>query len=144
MILAVDPGETSGWAVLDGFGNTLGFGQGNERALHTFLSSFEDTYGAEPSTVIIESYKVLPTAKSLKANVGSKLITSQVIGMVRGFCLGWNCTVIMQNPQDKNIGYKWMGLKPPSNHAESHQTDALAHGYYYLVKTGAVKVQIAP
>lgn len=144
MILAIDPGRTSGWAVYDGFGNTIGFGQGSIKELHTFLSNFESNYGAEPSTVVIESYRVLPTARGLKANVGTKVETAQVIGIIKSFTMGWNCTVVEQNPQDKNIGYKWLGMKAPSNHAESHQTDALAHGYYYLVKSGAVKVQIAP
>lgn len=144
MILAIDPGETNGWAVLDGFGKPLGFGQGNMEQLYNFCKHFERVYGSEPGTVVIESYRVLPTARSLKANVGTKLRTVEAIGIIKGFCLEWNCTVVEQEPGIKPIGYKWAGLKPPKNHKYSHQTDALVHGYYYLVKSGAVKVQIAP
>lgn len=144
MLLAIDPGETNGWALFNGEGNIIEFGQGNIQQLHKYLSNIDEVHGSEPSTVIIESYRVLPTARSLKANVGTKVRTVESIGIVRSFAMTWNCTIVEQEPGIKKIASMWTGLQPPSNHKYSHQVDAMLHGYYYLIKNGIRKVTILP
>lgn len=140
MILAVDPGKTNGWAVFTGDGKAQGIGQGDLRQLHNFCTHFERVYGSRPSLVIIESYRVLPTARSLKANVGSKLETVEAVGIVKGFALEWDATVLEQEPGIKKIASMWTGIKPPGDHSQSHQFDAMLHGFYYLIKNGVLSV----
>lgn len=141
MILAIDPGVTNGWAVFTGDGKVQEFGQGDLTELYNFCTHFELVFGSEPSTVIIESYRVLPTARSLKANVGSKLETVEAIGLIKSFALGWNCTVVEQEPGIKKIASMWTGIKVPGNHAESHRFDAMLHGFYFLIKNGILALE---
>ena len=100
----------------------------------------ESIYGAVPSTVVIESYRIRPDARSLKANVGSNLQTVEAIGVVKGFANKWEARIVEQEPAIKKIAKMWVpSVKVPSNHALSHQWDAVLHGYYYLIKNGIVE-----
>jgi hypothetical protein len=136
MIIAIDPGKTSGWAVFTGDGNLVEVQQGDAKTLHSFLSQFEDTYGSEPTTVVIEEYIILPTKRGLQANVGTKGETMQIIGLIKSFTLGWNCTVVMQPPNIKKLTSMQTGVKVPTNHKFSHGADAILHGYHYFIKNG--------
>lgn len=139
MLLAIDPGETSGLALFQGNGKPFWMEQARgAESLHKFLMGIEKDWGSVPDTVVIELYRVLPTQHSIKANVGSKLKTVEAIGIVKSFCMTWDAKVVEQEPSIKNIAKKWTNIKVPSNHKDSHQFDALLHGYYYLIKSGAL------
>ncbi len=146
MLLAVDPGKTSGIALFTGEGKPMWMEQArNPQELHKFLQGIEREWGSVPSIVVIESYMVLPTQHSMKANVGSKLETVQAIGIVKSFCMTWDAKVVEQPPSIKKISQMWTKIKVPSNHADSHQFDALLHGYYYLIKEGGLSpLDVAP
>lgn len=134
MIIAIDPGKTSGWAVFQGDGTLVGSGQASVKELHSWLTNFEDVYGSEPSTVIIEDYVILPTKRGMQANIGTKGETMQVIGMIKSFTLGWNCQVVMQSPQIKKLTAMQTGIKVPKDHRYSHSADAILHGFHYFIK----------
>jgi hypothetical protein len=125
--LAIDPGETTGWATFTQRGELVGFGQ---------LSGVDDfTVWLEAqkcSLLIFEDYLINPNVP----HGGSRVETIQVIGSIRSFVKRRSICVVPQSPSIKRIGYAWCRLKPlpKSKHKMSHQFDALAHGIYYLCR----------
>lgn len=136
--LAVDPGETSGWATFDENGEVISLGQ--VKGFDEF-GDFLDTFDTQPpKVVIVEAYRVREQNK----NFGSKVPTIQVIGMLRRKTKKvWNAEFVEQESHIKTVGYMWAGLKPESNHAKSHKFDAFVHGVWYLQKNGIRQSRLA-
>jgi hypothetical protein len=82
---------------------------------------------------------VRPDSHSVKANVGSKLETVQVIGVIRGWAFSNKAEIVMQQPQIKKIAEKFAGFEVKGPHDKTHWQDALLHGIYYLNKIGKRK-----
>ena len=137
MYLAFDPGETTGYAEFDAHGNIADFGQ-LQKGIEG-VTEFIMAYDKPLHTVIVESYMVRPDDHSVKANVGSKLETVQVIGCIRGWAYSKKAEIVMQQPQVKKIGELNSGYKPTGSHSNSHYVDAINHGVYFLVKKGIRK-----
>lgn len=125
--LAVDPGETTGWALFSPDGSLEGMGQ--IKGLDAFYRWLADEC---PSVdyVICEDFIVNPRKKF----GGSRMIASQVIGVVRAHCLQNSIRLVLQANRYLKIGYAYAAARQPTTHADSHQWDAFAHGVYYLVK----------
>ena len=130
--LAFDPGNTTGYAEFDVHGEISDFGQINNGV--EGITDFVMQYDKPIHTVIIESYMVLPDDHSVKANVGSKLETVQVIGVLRGWAYSKKAKIVMQQPQIKKIAELQAGFKVKGKHENTHWQDAVLHGVYYLVK----------
>jgi len=137
MYLAFDPGNTTGWAEFDPHGEISDFGQ-LENGVEG-VTEFVMAYDKPIHTVVIESYMVRPDDHSVKANVGSKLETVQVIGVLRGWAYSRKAEIVMQQPQIKKIAEKFSGYEPKGSHKNSHYVDAINHGVYFLVKKGLRK-----
>jgi len=137
MYAAFDPGNTTGWATFDVHGKIMDHGQITDgvEGVTSFIMELEFT----PRVVIIESYMVRPDDHSIKANVGSKMETVQVIGVLRGWAYAKKAEVVMQQPQVKKIAELQAGFKVKGAHKDSHWQDAVLHGVYYLNKIGKRK-----
>lgn len=85
--------------------------------------------------IIVEDYVVRPHV----SHGGSRVEAIQVIGMVKEFCRKNDIQMVLQPPRIKKVGYAWAQLKKPSRHNQTHHTDAIAHGVYYLQKNGIRK-----
>lgn len=131
--LAFDPGLTVGWAAFDESGKECAWGQTPWDNVGKIL----DTFGGNLIAVICEDYVINPHV----SHGGSKVETVRVIGMMQEYCRANNVPLVLQPPRIKKIGYAWAGRAPlpKSQHAQSHQFDALAHGVYYLQKNGIRK-----
>lgn len=131
--LAIDPGETTGWAEFDEDGFGIGLGQVKQIGLTKFLT---DHVHSELKAVICEDYKNHGFTQQKR---WSRNQTSKNIGKIEVFAELHGVTVILQPNTVKGIGYMWSGIDPPSNHGISHQYDAYVHGVYYLQSNGIRK-----
>lgn len=124
--LAFDPGETTGWAKFDASGNCVGYGQVTQQDLAKFL----DQHVVGLQAVICEEYRNYGHKQQKK---WSRNQTSKNEGAIEMVCNMRSIPFHLQPANIKTIGYKWAGLgAAPTNHAASHQFDALVHGVYWL------------
>lgn len=129
--LAIDPGETSGWATWDDKGNILAMGQFKQSEQNKWL---DEHIKPTLKEVIVEDYKNYAWQKQKK---WSQNQTSKNIGAIEMICELRGVPYVLQGAAVKKIGYKYAGLgEAPSNHAISHQYDAIAHGEYRLNTIG--------
>ena len=131
--LALDPGETTGWATFDESGKLLKFGQFKQADQTAELTRLvESTLKA----VICEDYMNFAWKPQKK---WSRNQTSKNIGALEMLCEMRQVPLHLQPANIKAIGYRWSGLgAPPSNHAISHQYDAVVHGVYWLIQNNVV------
>jgi hypothetical protein len=135
--LALDPGETTGWALFDAEGNILKYGQFTQDEQTEWLT---DNITSSLTAVICEDYKNHPW---MKQKGWSQNQTSKNIGAIELLCSMRKVPLHLQSNTVKSIGYKYMGMdRAPSNHSISHQFDAAAHGTYWLRVNGILKAMI--
>lgn len=132
--LAIDPGDTTGWAKFNDLGSVISFGQVKEAEFNQWLG--EQCQLGTLKVIITEDYKNHGWMNQQK---WSRNKTSKKIGGVEAVAALYGITVILQPNTVKSIGYMWGGIEPPSNHSISHQFDAYAHGVYYLQTEGIRK-----
>lgn len=133
--LALDPGETTGWALFSETGELIKFGQYRQAEQTQWLTEYltSDLWGA-----IVEDYRNYTGQKRWSRNT-----TSKNIGSIELLCEMRGVPCILQPANIKKIGYKWAGLgEAPTNHAISHQYDAIAHGTYWLRMNNILKPSI--
>lgn len=125
--LALDPGETTGFATFDAQGNSLEIG---EVFSDSELDDLLDRVKA--SVIIIEDWIQSPYITM----GGSKQLTARTIGSVEAWARRNGAKVVLQPNTIKPIAYKWAGIKKPKAKSLTHSADAFVHGVYYLQKTG--------
>lgn len=128
--LAIDPGETTGWAAFDESGVIIAIGQFKQTEQNDWL---DEHIKPTLKTVITEDYQ--NHAWKRQKN-WSRNQTSKNIGSIEAFCHIRRIPIVLQRNTVKSIGYKFMGMVPPSDHSISHQYDAAAHGTYWLRTNG--------
>lgn len=130
--LALDPGETTGWALFDETGQIIKYGQYYQHQQTEWLT---ENLTSELKAVICEEYRNYNAQKKWSRNQ-----TSKNEGAIELLCEMRKVPFFLQRANVKSIGYKWAGLgSAPSNHAISHQYDAVAHGTYWLRNRGILK-----
>lgn len=105
-------------------------GQVRQSAFEDLLPTFLEIEDVEVVLVVCEDYKLF--RKKATKQVGSKFVASQIIGALKLWTKQQGIKLIMQDPDKKDLGEKYSGRKPPSNHALSHKVDAYNHGAYRL------------
>ena len=128
--LAIDPGETIGWATFDDSGTMMMMGQSR---FETFAKDFESLLHSDLKHVITEEYKNYGHMQQKK---WSKNNTSKVIGKIELMCELRSVPLTMQMANCYRIGAMWGGFEIPKNHSISHQYVAVAHGIYWLQQNG--------
>lgn len=132
--LALDPGETTGWAKFDAMGQILSYGQYTQDQQTQWLT---ENLTSDLKAVICEEYRIYN--KNRQRN-WSRNRTSKNEGAIELLCDMRSVPFFLQPANVKAIGYKWAGLgEAPSNHSISHQFDAVAHGTYWLRQRGILK-----
>lgn len=125
MILAIDPGDVSGYAFLNMEGVLTDMGQFKLANMNTFLDSLHGI-----NTIVLENFRIRPGMNFS----WSEMDTIQVIGAVKYRAHQLKCKVVLQEPSCYSIGSKWAGVQIPKDHSISHQVVAYAHGTYYSHK----------
>lgn len=136
--LSFDPGKTTGWAMFDGNGQIIQYGQAS---LDELIDLTEEWARVWPiSTIIYESF-VLFRHKA-RQQTGSKMEASQAIGIIKTLARKTDATLVEQDPTIKSLAQKWTQLKPIGDHAHSHWVDAFNHGAYWLIRQGIRKTAL--
>jgi len=137
--LALDPGEGTGWATFaengmpTNYGNVYGDATGIYKFLHSADSRIEFGIGL-PKVVIYEKW----TLRKAKNVQGSTMLSSQVIGVVRGWATHIGAELISQDSMLNPGNERESGISPHGTHSQSHWTFAFNHGWHYLNETGIV------
>lgn len=124
MILAIDPGETSGWATFTPEGNFVSRGQMNFDEMLDALSIVERI-----TVFVLETYTHDPGRQKR----GSTFKTVQIIGAIKLRARQLGAEVAMVGREAKTMGAIYTGEEPPRNHKLSHEVDAKNLGTYWLV-----------
>ena len=133
-ILALDPGEHTGWCYQDPAGKLLGGTAGKH---HTEVARL--FYDLRPDIVVMERFNLYPQmAKSLAWN---SFYPCEVIGVIRYLCMVREIPLVEQAPSIKKYfgGFKtdWDQLKEVSKSTKldvtEHTKDAYQHYRYFLL-----------
>lgn len=128
--ISFDPGVSTGWATFDSKGELTA--RGILRGLDELMDFLQNM--KPHKTVICEDYRVF--GKKANAHIGSRLETSQVIGMIKVYVARWKAELVMQPSSILPIAGLWSGEALPKNHDKSHDIAAYNHGVYYLQRQG--------
>lgn len=131
-LVAFDPGEGTGIAVLSRTGGVLGTQITRTREeLYEVLELLPNV-----RKVVMEDYTLFQH-KAIQQS-GSKLETVRVIGVIESWAHQRKAEVILQRPNILPIAKLWTGIKPKGAHRNNHHISALLHGLYYLQKEGYI------
>ena len=125
MILVVDPGDTTGYAVFEEDGEFVDKGQADFDKFLDFLMASTFT------RIVVEDYRLRKGKQAQQT--GSRFQAVQVIGALKYLARQERIGIDLVNVQAKTLGSMYSGVKPPSDHKKSHEIDAYNIGIYWLV-----------
>lgn len=132
IVLAFDPGETTGYALLDSDSVKIltmnSFTLTHLQHIETLLKPTSFT----PTVVVLEQFKLYPGAA--KHKVWSSFPTVEVIGVIKYLAGRWGIPVVEQSAADA----KFIRLKrTKEKRGDRHAYSALRHALLYLRRQGA-------
>lgn len=134
MILVVDPGDITGYALFNNEGECLWKDQKNfDKTLELLSDGWAIAY---PTSIIVEDYRLRKGKQAQQT--GSRFEAVQVIGALKLFARLHYIEFELVDVQAKMLGSMYSGVKPPSDHKKSHEIDAYNIGIYWLVKNGVI------
>lgn len=83
-----------------------------------------------PLVIVLEEYRIFNDKFN---HQGSKVLTIQVIGAIKGWAVQHGVEVVEQRPECLRTGLTWAGLDVPKGHPPNWLS-AFGHGFYYLHK----------
>lgn len=139
-VLAIDPGDTTGWCRV-----TL-----PEGPFRIGLWKGEKEPGREvnadpPDILVVENYLIRPPAMTRGKqwdhswNKGS---TMRIIGSLQTVADLHNLQFKLQEPSIKPVGYGWAGLDYVKGKTGTHIQDATAHLAYFLHKELKISIDL--
>lgn len=139
-LLAVDPGNKSGWAVYDTDSRPYIKEFGLAKPMEDFYDLLISGKFNDVDLVVAEDYKIRPKdlqkGWSHEWNNGPAL---QVLGAIDFWAREYSIRVERQQPNIKPSGYGFIGMTYKKGKPDMDMYDAIAHGAYYLVKSKIVK-----
>lgn len=140
IVLAVDPGDTTGWAVADVDRSTFKVIATGTMLSWSYLERIAVTH--LPALVIYETFTVFPG--KAKALAGDALEAVQTIGALKHICHQRSLTIIGQQPSIKKVPVLprdgWLTTYLRSLGSE-HEKDAVMHIYAYWRKSVMAREQ---
>lgn len=125
-LIAVDPGETNGWAqFIDG--ECVKFG-----TLKWENEIFDWITEQSPNYWIVEDYIIRPEWAAGANHDFNRGITLQVIGAIKLWARAGGAVVNLQQPSLKPAAYGQMGATYVKGKKNMHHMDAIAHGTWYI------------
>lgn len=133
-VLALDPGESTGWCYLDRDNKMLA---GTEPKEH--LKVYQIIESLDPDIVVYETFNLYP-GKAQKL-IWNSFYPCEVIGVIKAVC-ACNCIdLVGQAPSIKKyagpLPQKYIKLSERTKLTE-HSKDACQHLCYYLRRVGAI------
>lgn len=132
MILVVDPGDTTGYALFYDDGELYVKNQGD--FLHV-MEMLQNTLHIE--RIVVEDYRL--RAGKQAQQTGSRFQAVQVIGALKYHAFLHDIPFELATVQAKTLGSMYSGVKPPSDHKKSHEIDAYNIGIYWLVDNKVIE-----
>lgn len=130
MILVVDPGDTTGFALFQEDGECVWKGQEDFDGLLELLAGDTDIR-VLTTRIVVEDYRLRKGKQA--AQTGSRFQAVQVIGALKFYARLKSIPFELVDVQAKTLGSMYSGVKQPSNHKLSHEIDAYNIGIYWLV-----------
>lgn len=133
VLLALDPGHTTGWAVFHEY-KLYCSGEVDTSEIDTAVQELKPLFDTfVPHTIVLEDYRVYRWRQ--KQHVGSELMTTRVIGCIETLSSLDSIPVYKQPAQVaksfcKDTKLKAWGIYKPG---ERHARDAIRHGAYFLI-----------
>jgi hypothetical protein len=133
-ILAVDPGSTTGYAVIEeGQVATFGSPTGQDE-IWQWYEWIEDQYF---DVFVIEDFRIRPGVNFS----WSQLFPIQVIGALKYLAWKKGAEIVIQQASIKPAAYGQIGLKYEKGKQGMHIKDAVAHGMWWWNHTGVKRVE---
>jgi hypothetical protein len=133
-IISFDPGQSTGWSVLDTderpaftmFGITR-----TPRELFDIFNKFEGF----PDVVVCEDYHINPAAMRRGwAHQWDKGLTLRAIGAIEHFAYWNNSKFVLQQSSQLKVGCGFIGYKYVDKKHVPDNISAMAHGAFFCVK----------
>lgn len=128
-ILGVDPGKLTGIAVVDYKGNLYEYMNATADEMKKLLAN--EDFTSDIDHIVMEHFILY--GRKAKAQTGSKMPSSKVIGMVELWASMNKIPIKLQMANILPIAMKQGGIKPKGSHKKNHWIDAYNHVYYWLV-----------
>lgn len=134
--VSFDPGEKGniGYVVWDEKAAPIKLDQVSIEGLDKLFEELPDTV----TTFIVEGYTVFGHVN----HTGSKVVTAQVIGYIKGEARSRKITCVEQPSSILAVAQKWAGMSMKGKHSVSHWKSAYLHGYYYLHQKGLIRPRV--
>lgn len=132
-VLALDPGETTGWALFE-YGLLVDAGQTNKhKEVVTAVTELQMLFRmTNPSFVVIEDYRVY--AHKAKSHSWEALHTPKLIGAIQALCAVRGTADILQMASSKQfVTNDKLRMWKMYYKGKPHANDAIRHGCYYLL-----------
>ena len=131
-ILGVDPGKTTGLALIEIV----------DRVPHIrWMDESRDVTGLDykdkiqlVDVVVMENFLVRPNKAKRGAFDWSDMVAPRVIGAVTSLAAQFDTKLVIQEPSIKPVGYGYSNLNYVKGKQGQHVSDAVAHAVYYGVK----------
>jgi hypothetical protein len=134
-ILAVDPGESNGWCILelqpDKRIKLINYGTDKKMDFYSRLSNL--TQSIDYDVIVAEDFKVRPGYAKQGAFDWNRMPAPQVLGVLEFLSVVHKIPFVLQQPSLKPPGYGFLGKPYVKGAKNAHHWDALAHGMFYLV-----------
>lgn len=137
MIWSVDPGESIGLAEWEDDGTLL---RQRKLTVDELLSTLTDmlNYDIVPSKIIVEQWAFDPG----KTGRGDKMVSSQVIGMLRLFAHVERVELVYQDRRILKVSALHTGTPIPKSGHFDDDVSAFLHGHYYFVVQGILQARV--
>lgn len=149
--LAVDPGDTTGVAILGRSGELLYESQLPHDEFVDFLI-YPPPIAAQAfrhiSLAVVEDFQLLPhKGRAVSQRASRNVTAARGIGAVDLWARSRGVELIYRDPSHWRIGLQLAGIEPskwPKNHADGHSMCAYGAGFHALVEQKLVSPSLGP
>lgn len=148
--LAIDPGDTTGIAIIGNSGEYLKLWQASHAEYIRFLAG-EDGFGHRQllrsvDLVVVENFQLLPgKARAVSQKASRNVTASRGIGAAELWTAERGIELIYRDPSHWRIGLQLAGIpqsKWPKTHKNGHAMCAYGAGFHALVELGLVQSRL--
>ena len=146
-VLAVDPGDSTGIALISGSGELLWHAICSYEELSHTLSTKVPHKGFLEA-LVVEDFALLPQkAQKVSAKHSRYVKAARGIGVCENFAYERGLEVHFRDPRHWRVGLQLAGISPsskqwPKNHATGHDIVAYGVGFHWMVAEGLVEARM--
>jgi hypothetical protein len=142
--LAVDPGDTTGVALIGNSGELIKEWLMPHDELADFL--LHDRLVKKVDIVIVEDFQLLPgKAQAVSQKRSRSMKAARGIGVCEMFAASMGIEFVLRDPRHWRIGLMLAGIEPkkwPKDHSKGHAMTAYGAGFHALVELNLVESRV--